>query len=213
MHFKKYITLFYYYNIYHSSSFSFSSSTPAELAGIAGRVRQRANKRTRAWIDTDNTNIDDFSLPLLSQIFFFFSSFLFFLFWFLLCSSFFFVLSSKKKSSSLFFSIGTLFFSKKKNPPMSRRSIHRRRFKCFVKHLKNRALPVSRNAASVAPQNRVALTRWVGGIDPHTGCADFTRIVKLVPIVKVVTPCAPLRSVEEILIKLRSSCKVSSSSS
>ena len=98
--------------------------------------------------------------------------------------------------------------------PLSRRGLHRRRFKCFVKHLKNRALLVSRNAASVAPQHRlVALTRWVGGIDPHTGCADFTRIVKLVPIVKVVTPCAPLRSVEEILIKLRSSCKVSSSSS
>ena len=66
---------------------------------------------------------------------------------------------------------------------MSRRTIHRRRFKCFVKHLKNRALPVSRNAASVAPQNRVALTRWVGGIDPLTGCADFTRNVKVVPSV------------------------------
>ena len=89
---------------------------------------------------------------------------------------------------------------------MSRRTIHRRRFKCFVKHLKNRALPVSRNAASVAPQNRVALTRWVGGIDPHTGCADFTRNVKVVPSVMTgvkpskSTPYAPvvLRSVEEI---------------
>ena len=95
---------------------------------------------------------------------------------------------------------------------MSRRTIHRRRFKCFVKHLKNRALPVSRNAASVAPQNRVALTRWVGGIDPHTGCADFTRNVKVVPSVMTgvpskSTPYAPvvLRSVEEILLKLKKS--------
>ena len=102
---------------------------------------------------------------------------------------------------------------------MSRRSIHWRRFKCFVKHLKNRALPVSRNAASVAPQHRLqALTRWVGGIDPHTGCADFRRTVKLVPSVMTgvtdiyvkpskSTPYAPvvLRSVEEILLKLKKS--------
>ena len=112
--------------------------------------------------------------------------------------------------------IGWIFL-KKKNL-MSRRGIHRRRFKCFVKHLKNRALLVSRNAASVAPQHRLVFTRWVGGIDPHTGCADFTRTVKVVPSVMTgvtdiyvkpskSTPYAPVvqLSVEEILLKLKAS--------
>ena len=84
---------------------------------------------------------------------------------------------------------------------MSRRGLHRRRFKCFVKHLKNRPLPVSRNAASVAPQHRLALTRWVGGIDPHTGCANFTRNVKMVPSVMTGVTDAPLRSVEDGLLR------------
>ena len=90
---------------------------------------------------------------------------------------------------------------------MSRRGLHRRRFKCFVKHLKNRALPVS--------ARKFNLTDDAGdvigcGIDPHTGCADFTRNVKVVPSVMTgvpskSTPYAPvvLRSVEEILLKLK----------
>ena len=97
--------------------------------------------------------------------------------------------------------------------PTSRRGIHRRRFKCFVKHLKNRALPVSaRNLTDDAGDViGLAFTRWVGGIDPHTGCAEFTRNGKVVPSVtdnyvkgSKSTPYAPvvLRSVEEILVKL-----------
>ena len=87
---------------------------------------------------------------------------------------------------------------------MSRRSLHRRRFKSFVKHLKNRAL------------RKFFLTDDAGdvigcGIDPHTGCAVFTRNGKVVPSVMTgvtdiyvkrakSTPYAPVvkRSVEDI---------------
>ena len=94
---------------------------------------------------------------------------------------------------------------------MSRRSLHRRRFGCFVKHLKNCAL------------RKFYFTDDAGdvigcGMDPRTGCAVLTRNGKVVPSVMTgvtgiyvkrakSTPYAPVvpRSVEEILLKLKSS--------